>query len=549
MDFTAYISNLSSDKRTLLYRSPWTSLAVFRNLPPLAQVYVMRLLFVPSPFPTDFLNSWARRSSASSHKAALTALKGLDVLKEHQCLPGQPPPAPGGNAGFGAVPPGSRVGGLAPASQQQQQPQPPKVVWALHPDFRAQLQRVVCFGAHLMRGDVPAAAAVAAPSLEQLGEWATRQWEALQLFMLGAGRAPPGLPPLLRNSKCPDLDLRGLLMEAGLLAFLSGPGGGGARGEGGLAVTQRGFHFLLQAPDRQLWAVLREYIKFAEGHSSEDLASTLSFLLQLGFRRVGQPCPWGELRQPEQRMAAHMVQLGLLAVFQAADGSLYYTPTRLASSLCGGAGAAAAAAIAGDLGGGITDRTGVGVGGVGGRVASAGNGVGGAAGGLESGGVSDAYIIVESNYRVYAYTRSPVTIAVLELFVKREALLPNLFVGAIRRDSILAALSRGITAEELVSYLAARPHPSVASRSPVVPEVVSDQIRLWEASMNRLRADAAVLYENMESRELFQRAVAFAQSSGTLLWEDSTKMKFAALDAGHEAMKDFIVRAKQEVRQ
>ncbi|GIL63092.1 hypothetical protein Vafri_17067 [Volvox africanus] len=546
MDFTAYISNLSADKRTLLYRSPWTSLAVFRNLPPLAQVYVMRLLFVPTPFPSDFMDSWARSSSASSHKAALTALKGLDVLKEYQCLPGQPQPGPGGGAGFGGVPPGSRTGGLV-AAQQQQQPQPPKMVGALHPDFRAQLQRVVCFGAHLMRGDVPPAAAAAAPPLEQLGEWATRQWEALQLFLLGAARAPPGLPPLLRNSKCPDLDLRGLLMEAGLLAFPSGPGGVGARGGGGLAVTQRGFHFLLQAPERQLWAVLREYIKFAEGHSSEDLASTLSFLLQLGFRRVGQPCAWGELRQPEQRMAAHMVQLGLLAVFQAADGSLYYTPTRLASSLCGGGGGAAAA-IASDLGGGSADRTGAG-GGVGGRTAAAGSGGGGAGGGLESGGVSDAYIIVESNYRVYAYTRSPVTIAVLELFVKREALLPNLFVGAIRRDSILAALSRGITAEELVSYLAARPHPSVASRSPVVPEVVSDQIRLWEASMNRLRADAAVLYENMESRELFQRAVAFARSSGTLLWEDSTKMKFVALDAGHEAMKGFIVRAKQEVRQ
>lgn len=47
-----------------------------------------------------------------------------------------------------------------------------------------------------------------------------------------------------------------------------------------------------------------------------------------------------------------------------------------------------------------------------------------------------------SNLQVYVYTRSPVTIAVLELFVKREALLPNLFVGAIRRDSILAALAR-----------------------------------------------------------------------------------------------------------
>ncbi|GLC45934.1 hypothetical protein PLESTF_000714000 [Pleodorina starrii] len=529
MDFTAYISNLSADKRTLLYRSPWTSLAVFRNLPPLAQVYVMRLLFVPSPFPTDYLDSWSRRSAASSHKAALTALRGLDVLKEHTVSAG---------GGFGAA------GGRVAVGQQQQQA---RAVWVLHPDFRTQLQRVVCSGSQLMRGDVPPAAAASAPSLERLGEWATAQWEALQLYLLGAARAPPGLPPLLRSRNYPDLDLRGLMLEAGLLAFPSGPAAAGVRGGGGLAVTQRGFHFLLQPPDRQLWAVLKEYIKFAEGASSEDLSSTLSFLLQLGFRRVGQPCPWGELRPAEQRMAAHMAQLGLLDCFQAADGSLYYTPTRLASSLCGGGGGGGGAAAGGHAGGGGGGGGRGGGGGGGGRSVAGGAAVDGGTP-AEGGSVNDAYIIVESNYRVYAYTRSPVTIAVLELFVRREALLPNLFVGAIRRDSILGALSRGITADELVSYLAARPHPSIASRSPVVPEVVSDQIRLWEASMNRLRADAAVLYENLESRELYERAVAFSRSSGTLLWDDSAKMRFVALDAGYEALKGFIVRAKQELR-
>ncbi len=71
-------------------------------------------------------------------------------------------------------------------------------------------------------------------------------------------------------------------MEAGLLAFLSdaaaaavasaaaGSSGGGrpalrgGAGSSSLAVTQRGFHWLLQPGDRQLWAVLREYISGAE---------------------------------------------------------------------------------------------------------------------------------------------------------------------------------------------------------------------------------------------------------------------------------------------
>ncbi|KAG2490638.1 hypothetical protein HYH03_011029 [Edaphochlamys debaryana] len=533
MDFTAYISGLTPDKRTRLYRSPWTCLAVFRNLPPLARAYVMRLLFLPGTFPADYVDSWCRPSAASAHKAALTALTGLDVLLA----------AGGGGGGEGGggwqpVPPAGGGAGAVPTQKRS---------WGLHQDFRAQLQTVVCSGALLMSGDVPQAAAAAAPSLDELGEWAAGQWEALQLFLLGGGTKPPQLPQILRSHSFSELDVRGLLVEAGLLGFPEGPAAAaavrrGGGGPGGLAVTRKGFHFLLQPSDRQLWAVLREYVSGAEASSPDELASTLSFLLQLGFRRVGQPCAWAELRPPEQRMAAHMAQLGLLAVF-VADGSLYYTPTRLAASLCGG-GAAAGGAGGGGPGGKHQE---------GGRAAAAAAAATRAAAleAAEAGGGaagSDAYIIVESNYRVYAYTRSPVTTAVLELFVKREALLPNLFVGAIRRDSILGALSRGITAEELVAYLGARPHPAVASRSPVVPEVVSDQIRLWEASLHRLRADAAVLYDNMESRALYDKAVTHAREAGTLLWDEPPKMRFAALEAGHEAMKNFIVKAKSDLK-
>lgn len=41
----------------------------------------------------------------------------------------------------------------------------------------------------------------------------------------------------------------------------------------------------------------------------------LSFLMQLGFRRIGQPCSWQALSPWEGTIAAHMVQLGLLHPF------------------------------------------------------------------------------------------------------------------------------------------------------------------------------------------------------------------------------------------
>ena len=99
----------------------------------------------------------------------------------------------------------------------------------------------------------------------------------------------------------------------------------------------------------------------------------LSFLMQLGFRRVGQPCAWAELQSDRERaIAGHMMQLGLLKPFRPPPGRagrppLYFCPTRLASSLCDGFKQGSMAANA-DIAGG--------------------------------------HVIVETNYRVYAFTTS-----------------------------------------------------------------------------------------------------------------------------------------------
>ncbi len=68
--------------------------------------------------------------------------------------------------------------------------------------------------------------------------------------------------------------------------------------------------------------------------------------MQLGFRRVGQPCAVSSLGPSERTIAAHMMQLGVLMPFKhqeegkkgsriKSDG-LYFCPTRLAASLCDG---------------------------------------------------------------------------------------------------------------------------------------------------------------------------------------------------------------------
>jgi len=88
--------------------------------------------------------------------------------------------------------------------------------------------------------------------------------------------------------------------------------------------------------------------------------------MQLGFRQVGRPYPLAGLGALEQRIAAHMAQLGLLYTLKA-EGGTYYCPTALASTLCGG-GVAAAAALSPT--------------------------------GLAASGGGGGYVIVETNFRV-----------------------------------------------------------------------------------------------------------------------------------------------------
>jgi hypothetical protein len=41
----------------------------------------------------------------------------------------------------------------------------------------------------------------------------------------------------------------------------------------------------------------------------------------------------------------------------------------------------------------------------------------------------------------------------------------------VLRESVLAALKAGLTADDIIGYLRSQAHPHVAAKSPVVPEV------------------------------------------------------------------------------
>lgn len=57
------------------------------------------------------------------------------------------------------------------------------------------------------------------------------------------------------------------------------------------------------------------------------------------------------------------------------------------------------------------------------------------------------FIIVESNFKVYAYTDSRLYQAILRLFIREDYRFPNLVVGMLTRESLNDAFRKKITAQ------------------------------------------------------------------------------------------------------
>lgn len=213
---------------------------------------------------------------------------------------------------------------------------------------------------------------------------------------------------------------------------------------------------------------------------------------ELHERRGGAAARGGRAAPAQAAAAADAATLGLLLPY-VVDGGTYYAPTRLARGLV-----------------------------VGGRPPS-----GGAAAAPTSAAPpppppssADGYIIVETNFRLYAYTSSPARRAAVARVADVERVLPDLVVATLTRAATLAAVDAGLTADAIVAFLASHASPHVAARTPAVPDTVADAVRLWAASRDRVAAVPAVLYDGFATPAELAAAVTAAREAGALLWRD-----------------------------
>lgn len=121
-------------------------------------------------------------------------------------------------------------------------------------------------GKHSSFGQHPETADKSCPAISFLDQYAKGCWESILHFLVGtpSNKSPKAMVKLLEKS--------GLMI---------------ADDVDDLKITAKGFQFLLQDVNVQIWAFLLQYLEMAEQLNME-LADVLNFFFQLGSLKLGQ---------------------------------------------------------------------------------------------------------------------------------------------------------------------------------------------------------------------------------------------------------------------
>lgn len=348
-----------------------------------------------------------------------------------------------------------------------------------------------------------------------LDRYARRKWEDILQFVVSSVGFKNAADSAGPNKSVKELLVAGKLVDR--------------RTTGTYGITQAGFTFLLQEANAQVWTLLLLWLNAMDSNKGVGLDSVdmLSFLFVLASLELGRAYDTNALTDQRKDMLPSLVDYGLIYIPHH-KRSMFF-PTRLATTLTSGGnslrtlseGVAAATASASSSGG---------------------------SGPLGSAAEQKGSVVVETNYRLYAYTQSTLQIAVLALFAKLNMRFPDMVAGRLSRTSIHQAINFGITADQIISYLAAHAHEQMhrtaaLTGKPVLPPTVVDQIRLWQLENERMKTTSGFLFKDFEDHKEYVAVAEFAEEVGVLVWRNDKNGMFFA--SRHEQIRDFLKSRKR----
>jgi len=353
--------------------------------------------------------------------------------------------------------------------------------YEINRNFCSNLKVGLCGGGTVEEEPMKAVEEKHARDVTFLDKYSNERWECVLYYMTGSQ---------VGQSAGVSEDVARVLINAGLLTF-DGQ-------EQTTSITSSGFQFLLLDTSSQVWYFMVQYLNAKVG---AELVQCLSFLFQISFSVLGKDYAVKNLTEAQFNFLQLLREIGL--AFQRKRKSKRFYPTRLAIN----------------LGTAVT-------------------------GNASSRSQTQGYLIVETNYRVYAYTESVLQIALLSLFTDVKKRFPQFTVGLLTRESVQQALACGISAEQIIEFLRTRAHPQMLTHTPILPSTITDQVKLWEMERDRLRYSEGVLYNQFLSQGDFEMLKKYAEDQNVLLWGNNQKRLMVVSKAGHDDVKKYWKKNK-----
>ncbi|KAJ3063396.1 RNA polymerase II transcription factor B 52 kDa subunit, partial [Podochytrium sp. JEL0797] len=272
-----YIQGLDKNTLTSLYSQPATCLAVLRLLQPLSKHIVMRLLFVDA-VDMAVVSAWIFDQRQTSLVEALDSLSQFNIANDNQ--------------GF----------------------------LTINHVFQDSLKNALVGGGNTSSFGLPTDSKDKKDiTTEYLDAYAKESWEAVLHFLVGT--------PINKKTSA----VMALMEDSGLMSRE------GQRNSAELRITNKGFQFLLQDVNEQVWGILLQYLEMAPTKMGMNPVDVLNFLFQLGSLEFGQDYSIDVLTDTQKQMLDDLKHFGL--VYQRKKKSSRFYPTRLATSLTSGAAA------------------------------------------------------------------------------------------------------------------------------------------------------------------------------------------------------------------
>lgn len=161
----------------------------------------------------------------------------------------------------------------------------------------------------------------------QLDEFALRSWESILLYMVASS-----------DVREPSRPVQKLLRSAGLMQQ-DPQFHGGRENLSNMIITAKGFQFLLEDVSTQLWTLLHTYLVGLADSSGDsrssatsDVVEHLTFLFTLSSATLGQDYETSSLTAAQRDMLPFFSDLGLIFRRGGSKSASFY-PTRLVTTL------------------------------------------------------------------------------------------------------------------------------------------------------------------------------------------------------------------------